>query len=295
MAILFFLVVGLLLLVLGGELVVRGAGRLAISMGIRPLVVGLPALAFGNVFGSNIANVGLILGLSGLWRDIPVQSSFLSREVPVLVGSGLVVLVLVDDGGLVRWEGALLLVLLAAYITVTIRMELRAGADPIDAAATAAYPEASSRLAQLALVAVGVLLLVAGANRLVAGAVELTEAVGIPQELVGLTVLAVGTSLPELASSLIATKRRQGDLVLGNVVGSNIFNLLCILGMTALIEPMPTGAAAFANDLWVMIGFSFALVPLLHRGRTLYRSEAALLLAAYVVYVALLARGSTTT
>jgi cation:H+ antiporter len=174
-------------------------------------------------------------------------------------------------------------------------MELRAASDPIDAAAIAAYPEASSRLAQLGLVAGGVLLLIGGANRLVAGAVELAEAARIPQAIVGLTVLAVGTSLPELASSLVATRRGQGDLVLGNVVGSNTFNLLCILGVTALIEPMPTGAAAFSNDLWVMIGFSFALVPLLHRGRTLYRSEAALLLAAYVVYVGLLATGSTTT
>jgi cation:H+ antiporter len=307
-----FILIGIVLLVAGGDLVVRGAGRLAISMGIRPLIVGLtvvafstsapelaasataalqgsPALAFGNVFGSNIANVGLILGLSGLWRDIPVQSSFLSREVPVLVGSGLVVLVLVNDGGLVRWEGALLLSLLVAYLAVTIRMELRAAPDAVDTETAEAYPEPSSRMAQLGLVALGVALLIAGANRLVAGAVDLAAAAGMSQEIIGLTVLAVGTSLPELASSLVAAKRGQGDLVLGNVVGSNIFNLLCILGVTALIQPMPTGAAAFEKDLWVMMGFAFALVPLLRRGRTLFRTEAAMLLAAYVVYVGLLA------
>jgi cation:H+ antiporter len=302
---------GLLLLLVGGEIVVRGAGRLAILLGVRPLVVGLtvvafststpelaasltatlagsPGLALGNVVGSNIANIGLILGLCGVFREIRVQSAFLRREAPLLVLSGLVLLLFLRNGVLSRPESAALLVLLTAYVSTMVYMESRAARDAIDAAVTAVYPETGTRGGQLLLVLSGVALLVVGANRLVLGATSVAEALGVPERVIGLTVVAVGTSLPELASSLAATSKGHGDLVLGNVVGSNIFNVLCILGVTGLIAPMDGGAGPITQDLWVMIGFSMALVWLLHRGRTLFRSEAALLLASYGVYVFLL-------
>jgi cation:H+ antiporter len=302
-----WIAIGLLLLVLGGELVVRGAGRLALLLGVRPLVVGLtvvafstsapelaasltaalagsPGLALGNVIGSNIANVGLILGLCGLFRDIPVQSAFLRREAPMLIVSALLILAFLRDGRLSGIESGALLTILVGYIGVMLYMESTAKPDAIDAEVVAAHPRSEGRWTQLFVVVCGVSLLILGANRLVAGATTVAQALGISERVIGLTIVAVGTSLPELASSLVAVRKGHGDLVLGNVVGSNIFNVLCILGITGLVAPVSQGEPVQV-DLWVMIGFSLALVWLMRRGRTLYRGEAALLLLTYAVYV----------
>jgi cation:H+ antiporter len=299
------------LLVVGGELVVRGAGRLALLLGVRPLVVGLtvvafstsapelaasltaalagsPGLALGNVVGSNIANVGLILGICALVRTMQVQSAFLRREVPALVVSGLLMLLLLRDGSLSRAESGFLLVLLVGYVAYMVRSESRAKVDAIDEEVVEEHGGSGSRGAQLVIVLVGVTCLVAGANRLVLGATTIAQALGMSERVIGLTIVAVGTSLPELASSLVAARKGHTDLVLGNVVGSNIFNVLCILALTGLVAPLTGQAGALTLDLWVMVGFSMALALLLHSGRTLFKSEAALLLSAYLVYVYLL-------
>jgi cation:H+ antiporter len=305
------ILLGLVLLVSGGELVVRGAGQLALLLGVRPLVVGLtviafstsapelaasltaaltgsPGLALGNVIGSNIANVGLILGISGLVRTIEVQSAFLRREVPVLVVSGLLMLLLLRDGSLSRPESGFLLVLLVTFVGYMVLSESRAKPDAIDEEVVAQHVDSGSRIAQLLVVLVGVALLVLGANRLVSGATSIAQSLGVSERVIGLTIVAVGTSLPELASSLVATRKGHTDLVLGNVVGSNIFNVLCILGLTGLVAPLEADGEALSLDLWVMVGFSLVLSALLHRGRKLFRSEAVLLIAAYLVYVYLL-------
>lgn len=300
------IVAGIVLLVAGGDTVVRGAGRLALAAGVRPLVVGLtvvafctsapelaasitaanagsPGLAVGNVLGSNIANIGLILGLSGLVRPIRVQSTLLRRELPVLLAASLAVMLLARDGSLSRGDGALLLAALFTYLGVMIRAELRA----VELATDAEVQEAVGKggvLPNLGWVGLGVGFLVAGADQLVDGAVGLARRSGLSEAVVGLTIVAVGTSLPELAASIAAARKGQGDIVLGNVVGSNIFNVLCILGATAVIQPIEGAMAAFTRDLAVVVAFSVLLWPLLGRGRTLFRHEAGILLVGWGGY-----------
>jgi cation:H+ antiporter len=206
----------------------------------------------------------------------------------MLAASGLLMLVFLRDDGLSRTEAGILLAVLAAYVGLMLSMEIKASRDAIDEEVVATHAGNGGRMAQFALVVLGVLLLIAGANRLVVGATAIAQQLGVSERVIGLTILAVGTSLPELASSVVAVQRGHGDLALGNVVGSNIFNVLCILGLTGLVAPLDQGAGAIRQDLWVMVGFSLALVALLHRGQTLHRTESGVLLLAYVVYVLLL-------
>lgn len=301
------ILLGLALLVAGGDVVVRGAGKLAIAAGVRPLVVGLtvvafctsapelaasvtaafagsPALAVGNVLGSNIANIGLILGIAGLVRPIAVRSTVLAREVPAMIGASTLLVAIAWDASLSRVDGLAMLAALGVYLALIVRAELRAYEPKVEAEVVASVGESSTRVRSIALVVAGVAMLVAGADRLVVGATALARASGLSESVVGLTVMAVGTSLPELAASVAAARKGQGDIVLGNVVGSNIFNVLCILGATAAIHPIEGAMAAFTRDLWVAVGFAVALWPLLGRGRTLFRHEAALLLAVWIVY-----------
>jgi cation:H+ antiporter len=307
------IVLGLVLLLGGGELVVRGASRLALALGMSPLAVGLTVVAFatsapelaasltaawkgtpevavGNVIGSNIANVGLILGAAGLLAEIPVQWSFLRREVVAAIVTALALVAVLFDGEVGRVEGAVLVVALLGWVLWLLRVETAraepavveefrqeyvVGAAPRQGAAT-----------NLLILAVGVALLVGGAQALVSGAVSIALALGVSEAVVGLTVVAIGTSLPELASSLVAAWRGEGDLALGNVVGSNIFNVLGILGATAVLVPISVDPAAFTRDLWVLMGFSIALVPILLAGMRLRRWEGGLLVTAYLVYTA---------
>lgn len=301
------ILLGLGLLVLGGDLVVRGAGKLALAAGLSPLVVGLtvvafctsapelaasvvaalagsPALAVGNVLGSNIANIGLILGIAGLVRPITVQSAVLAREVPVMIGAFLLLQFLARDGSLSRVDGLVMLAVLAVYLVVMVRMELAAVEPGVEAQVRTSVGGRLGTAKSVGLVLGGVAALVFGADRLVSGASALARTSGLSDAVIGLTVMAVGTSLPELAASVAAARKGQGDIVLGNVVGSNIFNVLCILGATAAIHPIEGGMATFTADGWVATGFAVALWPLLGRGRTLFRHEAALLLVGWAAY-----------
>lgn len=255
-----------------------------LAASITAAYAGSPALAVGNVLGSNIANAGLILGIAGLVRPIAVQSTVLAREVPVMIGASLLLVALSWDGSLSRADGVGMLVVLGGYLALMVRAELRAQEPGVEAEVVASVGESSSRARSVALLVAGVGMLVVGADRLVAGATALARASGLSEAVVGLTVMAVGTSLPELSASVAAARKGQGDMVLGNVVGSNIFNVLCILGATAAIHPIEGVMAAFTRDLWIAVAFAAALWPLLGRGRTLFRHEAALLLVAWGLY-----------
>lgn len=303
------IVAGIGLLVFGGELVVRGAGRLALAAGLSPLVVGLtvvafctsapelaaslvaatqgtPELALGNVIGSNIANIGLILGLAGLLNPIPVRGSILLREIPLMIGATALFALLAWDGGFSRVDGAVLVAALVVYVGWMLRAELRKGEQVLsEEYSEALSPTAGPLPAQVGLVLVGVALLVGGAELLVRGAVEIATASGLSPRVIGLTVVAVGTSLPELASSLVASWKKEGDIVLGNVLGSNIFNVLGILGVTAIVAPFTVDIAATGFDLWVLVILSVALLPIFWAGSALRRWEAGVLLTGYAVYV----------
>jgi cation:H+ antiporter len=297
--------VGIALLYGGGEALVSGASSLARTFGLSSLVVGLtvvafgtsspelaatltatfqgaPDIAFGNVVGSNIANLGLILGLTALLWPLETHTRFLWREMPFLLLSSAMLPALVAEHTLTRWEGFALLAMLAIFLTYLFHRD-RATRE-LRLIEHGAEPRRRWWL-DLLLVAVGIVLLILGAKALVAGAVGVARGLGVSERVIGLTVVAVGTSLPELASSLVAARHREGDIVLGNLVGSNIFNILCILGVTAVAHPFSIHPQGVWTDLAVMLGLSFLTWPILATGLRVDRREGALLLAAYGGYL----------
>ena len=299
--------IGIVALYFGGDVLVTHASRLARSLGISPMVVGLtvvadgtsapelaatlaaafrgaPELALANVTGSNIANVGLILGATAIFYPLATDWSFLRREVPWLLGVTLLAIPLVYDGALGRLEGVALFTVLVVFLVVMFRQGGTPGGGVVDADRPSTPVWRS-----LLWVAGGVVVLAVGAQALVAGATTLALAWGVPERVIGLTLVAVGTSLPELASSLVAALKRETDIILGNVVGSNLFNLLAVLGTAALVHPIAAPTAGLRFDLWVMLAFALAVVPLvLWRGPRLGRKRGGFLLVAYVIYVATL-------
>ena len=292
----------------GGELLVRNAVRLARRFGVSSLVIGftvvafgtsspelaatlvanvqgVPAIAIGNVIGSNIANVGLILGLAAFIYPLSVNRRFVWREVPVMVGITLLLIPVFWGGQIARGEGLVLTAVLAAYLTYLLKTD--AGrvvhGDP-ERRETASREAASVWRASLLALA-GVVCLVLGARALVLGAVAIAEYVGVPDRVIGLSLVAVGTSLPELAASLVAALKREGDIILGSIVGSNVFNLLAVLGVTALVMPIPVSLLEVWLDLGVMLALSALMVPLMARRSRLSRSGAVVLLALYAGYL----------
>ena len=310
------LIVGLVLLLGGAELMIRGAARLAVATGLSPLVVGLtvvafgtsapelaigidaalrgaPAIAVGNVVGSNIANVLLILGLSALVAPLLVARQLIRLDVPLMLAVSVLIMLLALDGRIGRVEGGALVLMAVAYTAFVVRLARRESAATRTAAAQAQAPEPPVRALwwrDLALVIVGLVLLVLGARALVSAAVSIALSLGLSELVVGLTVVAVGTSLPEIAASALATLRGQGEMAVGNVVGSNIFNLLVVLGASAAVADggMPVSAAARTFDLPVMTAVAFACLPIFFTGHRIARWEGGLFLGYYVAYAAYL-------
>jgi cation:H+ antiporter len=306
-------VIGLVLLLAGGEALVRGAAGLAVSFGISPILVGLTVVAFGtsspelavaiggalsgepdlvvgNVVGSNIYNVLLVLGVAAVIGPLVVQRQLVQRDVPLMVLASGAVLVLSLDGSVGRLDGVILLASLLGWVVWSIAAA-RAKEDDVtrtvegEARAAGTAP----RIRQLALIGVGLVLLIVGARWLVDGAVAVATAVGLSPLVIGLTVVAVGTSLPEIATSVIASIRGQRDLAVGNVVGSNLFNLLAVLGITALIAgDVPVAPGALTFDMPVMLGVAIACLPIFFTGHRIGRGEGALFLGYALLYTAYL-------
>jgi len=299
-------VVGLAGLYLGGELLVRSASSLARALGISPMVIGLTVVAFGtsapelaatlvaafrgapelaiaNVVGSNIANIGLILGLTALAYPLATSGTFLRREVPWMLAATALAIPLLFDGRLGRIEGLVLWAALAVFLVAAFR----SGGLPGDVDVVGVAPIGARRwpMRDVMAVVAGVAVLAYGAHALVTGATALATAWGVPERVIGLTLVALGTSLPELASSLVAALRRETDIILGNVIGSNLFNLLAVLGTAAVVHPIEVPVGGLRLDLLIMLGFALAVVPLMLVGRRLGRRDGALLLAAYLAYV----------
>jgi len=318
-----YLIAGLVLLVAGAEVLVRGAAKLAAQFGISPLVIGLTVVAFGtsapetavsvqaslngsgdiaigNVVGSNIANVLLILGTTALVAPLVVSRQLIRLDVPIMIGASLVTFGLAWDGQLSRIDGAILfsaVVIYTLFLVISSRRENAAGADDEFAKEFGldepAKPHAG--LINAGLVLGGLVLLVVGSNFLVEGAVALARALGLSELVIGLTVIAIGTSLPELATSIMAAFRGERDIAVGNIVGSNIFNLLCVLGLASLVSPQAIGVSsnALAFDFPVMIAVAVACLPIFFAGYCIKRWEGALFLAYYVAYTLYLVLAST--
>jgi cation:H+ antiporter len=299
---------GLLLLSLGAESLVRGSAALALRLGIKPLVVGLTvvafgtsspeivvslesafkgnsALALGNVIGSNISNVALILGLSALVRPFRVQAQIIRREIPLMILASLLLCLLLLGGQLNRLEGLLLVTGSIAYTAFAYVSARKSRDKNVQEEFADALPQPKGKAwAHVALIIVGLALLIAGANLLVGGAITIAESFGVSQVVIGLTIVAVGTSLPELATSIAAAKKGEGDIVIGNVIGSNVLNILFVLGMAALIAPLHTNDLRL-TDLVVLVGSAMIIFPLMKRGFQLTRWEGAFLLAGYLGYL----------
>jgi cation:H+ antiporter len=321
MTILMF-VLGLAALILGAELLVRGASRLALTFGISPLVVGLTVVAFGtsspelaisvqsawagqvdialgNVVGSNIFNVLFILGLSALITPLVVHQQLIRREVPLMIAVSLLLWALAADGGIARWEGILLVLGLAAYTVYAIRASRRETAE-IQAEYAEAMPTDGSAWdrhwsVQTLLILGGLGLLVLGSNWLVESAVAFARALGVSELVIGLTLIAAGTSLPEVATSIMAALRGERDIAVGNVVGSNIFNILGVLGLSAAVAPtsLAVSPALLAFDLPVMVAVAVACLPIFFTGNLIARWEGGVFFAYYLAYTAYLVLLST--
>jgi cation:H+ antiporter len=292
---------------------VRGSAALAARLGVTPLVIGLTVVAFGtsmpelvvsarsalegsaalaagNVVGSNIGNIALILGICAVIRPLGVQARIIRIDLPLLLGVSVLLLLLLGDDRLGRLEGGLLLAGLVGYTIFSLRAAPRESAA-VQAEFAAGAPAAPRNvILNLAFIAGGLLLLVIGARLLVEGATFIARGAGVREAVIGLTVVAVGTSLPELATSVLASTRGEGDIAIGNVVGSNLFNILGILGVAALVRPL-VGTGMSVLDLGVMMGATVVLLPLAWTGFRIGRLEGILLLTGYATYLALLALG----
>ncbi len=299
---------GLILLALGAHGLVRGSSSIALRMGITPLVVGLTVvalgtgspemivsvqaamtgnsdLALGNIVGSNICNLALILGFAALVRPLHVRSALLLREVPVMILVTLLLVALLWDGMLSRAEGALMVAGAIIYIVATYRAARRDRNREVAAEFAQRFPKPRpDSVRSAALIAAGFAGLLVGANVLVSGAVVVAQAIGMSQVAIGITVIAIGTSLPELATSVVAALRNDADVAFGNVLGSNILNILLVLGVVAMIRPI-SSAGLRPIDLGVLVASALAIYPLMRRGRILNRWEGVVLLACYVAYV----------
>ncbi|MCH9650353.1 MAG: calcium/sodium antiporter [Deltaproteobacteria bacterium] len=313
---LIYIIVGVALLYYGGENLVQGSVRVASSLGISRLVIGLTVVAFGtsspelastliaifegapdvalgNVLGSNIANIGLILGLSALLKPLVCEPDFVKREIPFMIFVGVLLLPLALGGGFGRLDGLLLLALFCVYLWVLLRSSSEEQVVlPVEVDEGEASDSTTSQFREWMRIAVGIALLVIGAKVLVPGAVGIAQAIGLSEQVIGLTLVAVGTSLPELAASVIAVSHGEGDLILGNVIGSNIFNVLLVLGTTALVHPVEVDFASFRGDLIIASAFGLFPLILLGRNRRLGKVEGGLLLLTYLVYAFFLFRSA---
>jgi len=297
-----YLLTGLIGLFFGGEALVRGSVGIARRMAIPPLLIGLtvvgfgtstpellvsadaawrgvPDIALGNIIGSNIANILLIVGLSALVWPIKVMGATLRRDTTVMMAAALVLVPVFALGLVGRPAGLILVAGLAAYLIWAYRHPGEAAEEEVG------IPAPASVLVSTLWVIGGLVALMVGARLLVDGAVSIARGFGISEAFIGLTIVAVGTSLPELATSLIAAIRRQSEIAIGNIIGSNIFNVLGILGVTALITPIPVASRFLSFDLPVMIAASMVLTALLITRPLIGRSVGLAMLLAYVVYV----------
>ncbi|WP_439484902.1 calcium/sodium antiporter [Blastomonas fulva] len=314
-----FLLLGLVLLIGGGDVLVRGAVRIAERLRLSPMLIGLtvvgmgtsmpelaasvqaslagsPGIALGNIVGSNIANALLILGAAALIAPIAVQSKALWRDGGVATLAAMALLAAGASVGLSRAAGFAFLCAMAGYIYFAYRQE-RAGAphgaaydraiamEEVDPALVPHDKPTASLATALALFAVGLALIVAGGVVLVDAAIQIAQQLGISDAVIGLTIVAVGTSFPELVTSVIAAYRRQGDIALGNVLGSNIYNILFIGGITGVVAPTAVPASIMGFDLWVLLATSVLVMVLALTGRRLGRIEGLTLVAAYCVYL----------
>jgi len=300
------IVSGFVLLTGAAEALVYGAASVARRVGLSPLVIGLTVvsigtslpelvvsldaavgstegLALGNVVGSNIGNLALILGVAALVRPLVIEAQVVRVEAPILIAVSGVFAAMIADGDLSRLDGVILVGGIVAYVVYTLRMAQRSSVS-VRAEYEEGVPRRHSVWLDVAAIVFGLLGLIGGAHVLVEGAIGVARGLGVGPIVIGLTVVAVGTSLPELATSVVAARRGQGDLAVGNALGSSVFNVLGILGVTALVHPLSTAALGWV-ETGIMVGIALLILPLFRSDWTLTRTEGLFLLICYAAYL----------
>lgn len=306
----FLLVIGLVVLVSGGEFLVRGASSIALRVQISPLVIGLtivafgtsapelfisvqsamqgsPDLAMGNVVGSNICNLALVLGVTAIIFPVPVQKDSIRIDWPMTMGSSVLLYLLVQDLMLSYLEGVIFVLILTAYSTFVIvksRRKNKAGKDILEEADLPAEPS-KSVWKDVAFIVLGTLALAFGSEWFVDGAKALAINFGVSERVIGITVLALGTSLPELVTATVAAFRKATDIAVGNLMGSNIFNILSILGITSIIQPIEVSSVIVGEDMLWMLAITLIILPMMLIKKKITRVEGLLILIFYVYYI----------
>lgn len=301
-------ILGLIILIVGAEALIRGAVHLAKSLGVSPFMIGLTLVAFGtsapelvvnvsavwqgssglaigNVVGSNIANIGLILGITALIRPMVAQNHMRKCDMPIVIVLSGLLWVFVSDGTLSRVDAGLFLVGFLVMGVYLIRTQANEQATVAQEASKGLDPQHPSQWRNVLYVLIGLAGLVGGAHLMVESATAIARIWGVSEFIIGLTILAIGTSLPELASSGAAAYRGHSDIAIGNVVGSNMFNILLILGVTGLVQPLQVDYLQIRMDLLVMVSFAVLLMMMLLRSVRISQREGAVLLVAYIAYV----------
>ena len=303
-----YIIGGLILLYFGANWLVQGAITLALHLGLSPLIVGLTVvalgtsvpealvsvqaaighqggIAIGNVVGSNILNIALILGLSAFFNPLKVDSHLVKADVPLLAGATFMLVVLLEDFHISRMEGAFLLLCIVGYVAGNIMTVKRTSPEENKIEGVEVPEDHSKNLwRDISFLFIGLIALAFGSNFLVTGAVDLARILGLSEALIGLTIVSIGTGTPEMATALMAAYRKRADLAIGNAVGSNLFNIMFVLGIAALVAPLD-GKGISSIDLYVMLGVTILLLPTVWTGRILDRKEGFLFLAIYVGYL----------
>ncbi len=312
------ILLGMLLLVAGGESLLRGAVGMATLLRLTPAVIGLTVVAAGtsvpelavsgiaasqgnvdiaaaNVVGSNIFNMAVILGMCALIRPYDIVGNTIKLEYPVLVLVTLLAVVVAHDGQISRLDGALFIAIYVAFTAYLVRL-VRGQVTATEAKdlgkevaeLTPTEKKTPKTWICLALLALGVVLLASGAQATVSGAVQFARLFGLSERVIGLTIVSAGTGLPEVVASIVSSIRGRSDIAVGNVIGSNLFNILGVLGVCAVISPLPVQPALVESDCWWMLGITLLLFPIMINGKRVYRWEGGILLATYVLYLAVL-------
>jgi len=303
-----YIIGGLILLYFGANWLVQGAITLALHLGLSPLIVGLTVvalgtsvpealvsvqaaighqggIALGNVIGSNILNITVILGLSAFFNPLKVDSHLVKADVPLLAGATFMLVVLLEDFHISRMEGAFLLLCIVGYVAGNIMTVKRTSPEENKIEGVEVPEDHSKNLwRDISFLFIGLITLAFGSNFLVTGAVDLARIFGLSEALIGLTIVSIGTGTPEMATALMAAYRKRADLAIGNAVGSNLFNIMFVLGIAALVAPLD-GKGISSIDLYVMLGVTILLLPTVWTGRILDRKEGFLFLAIYVGYL----------
>ena len=303
-----YIIGGLILLYFGANWLVQGAITLSLHLGLSPLIVGLTVvalgtslpealvsvqaaighqggIAIGNVVGSNILNIALILGLSAFFNPLKVDSHLVKADVPLLAGATFMLVVLLEDFHISRMEGAFLLLCIVGYVAGNIMTVKRTSPEENKIEGVEVPEDHRKNLwRDISFLFIGLIALAFGSNFLVTGAVDLARIWGLSEALIGLTIVSIGTGTPEMATALMAAYRKRSDLAIGNAVGSNLFNIMFVLGIAALVAPLD-GKGISSIDLYVMLGVTLLLLPAVWTGRILDRKEGILFLAIYAGYM----------